>query len=442
MVEQLCKKVFIESFGCQINSVDCDIVSALLVKAGYAITQNEEGADIFIISTCGIRKGVERYIFPRLKELQDRKKDKSIVIGVIGCLPVIMNTELIERFDVDFVAGNDSLRRVPDMVASAYKGDSSIDIELNDDEQYSDIHPLRANMDDKISANITIIRGCNNFCTYCIEPYIRGRERSLGVDEIIEEVERIKSEGYKSITLLGQNVNSYKGGNNGNLVTFAELLERVAIAAKDLRIYFLTSHPKDMSDELIDVIAKYDSIYRHIHLPVQSGSNTTLKLMNRKYSCEYYLSRVEAIRKAIPNITISSDILVGFCDESEEDHRQTLELMKAVKFDYVSMSVYSERPGTYASKRLPDNILPEIKERRLKEVIKVQSKINFEKNSQHIGKTFSVLIEGYSDSNMMYGRTIYDKMVIFPAVSNDIGTYINLTITSADANNLYAEISK
>jgi tRNA-2-methylthio-N6-dimethylallyladenosine synthase len=432
-------KFYIETYGCQMNVADSEVVAAVLNTTQATLTDNVEEADIVLLNTCSIRDNAEQKVQHRLQELiaSKKKAHPGLIIGVIGCMAERMGEELINKFGIDFVAGPDAYMDIPNLLAQCQLGQKAINVQLSTTETYRDIIPARIGK--SISGFVSIMRGCNNFCSYCVVPYTRGRERSRDVDSILNEVKDLQAKGYKEVTLLGQNVNSYRFAEpDGQIIDFAQLLEKVALAAPDMRIRFTTSHPKDMSDKTLETIAKYDNICKFIHLPVQSGSNRILKLMNRKYTREWYLDRIAAIRKIVPNASIGTDVFCGFHDETIEDHQQTLSLMREVGFDMAFMFKYSERPGTYAHKHLPDLISEEEKVRRLNEIIELQTQLSLESNEREIGKVVDVLVEGYSKrSNQdMYGRTSQYKTVVFPKGNTRIGDVVQVKIQEASSATL------
>ena len=438
------KKYYIETYGCQMNVADSEVVAAIMHTTDYELSDNPDGADLVILNTCSIRDNAEQKIFSRLREINShRRKQHSAgsrqLVGVVGCMAERVGEELLNDYDVDFVAGPDAYLDLPSLLASAEKGNKAMNLELSTTQTYRQIIPSRIGK--QISGFVSIMRGCNNFCTYCIVPYTRGRERSRDVESILGEVGDLRDRGYKEVTLLGQNVNSYRYEHDGEVIDFADLLATVAKAAPDMRIRFTTSHPKDMSDKTLQTIAAHDNICKFIHLPVQSGSNKILKLMNRKYTREWYLDRIAAIRRFVPDATIGTDVFCGFHDETEEDHQLTLSLMREVGFDTAFMFKYSEREGTYASKHLKDNIPEEVKIRRLNEIIALQSELSLESNQREVGKTVEVLVEGFAKRSreQMYGRTSQYKTVVFPSKGRHIGEIIHAKITSASAATLIGE---
>ncbi len=436
----MAKKLFIETYGCQMNVADSEVVAAVMATDGYVLTDELKEADAVMLNTCSVRDNAEQKVLGRLQYLASLKKKHPMAIGVIGCMAERMQDELIREHGVDFVAGPDSYLDLPNLVGAVEKGEKAININLSTTETYKDVIPARIGK--SISGFVSIMRGCNNFCTYCIVPYTRGRERSRDVQSILNEVRDLQQKGYKEVTLLGQNVNSYRFVQGDTECGFPELLGLVAAAVPDMRIRFTTSHPKDMSDKTLEVIAAHDNLCKMIHLPVQSGSNTVLKAMNRKYTREWYLDRIAAIRRILPEAAISTDIFCGFHDETEEDHQQTLSLMKECAFDSAFTFKYSERPGTYASKHLEDNVPEDVKIRRLNELIATQLELSNASNLKDIGKEFEVLIEGYSKRSHddFFGRTSQNKVVIFPKSGKKIGDIVRVKVTSATAATLIGEL--
>lgn len=436
----MAKKLFIETYGCQMNVADSEVVAAVMATDGYVLTDELKDADAVMLNTCSVRDNAEQKVLGRLQYLASLKKKHPMAIGVIGCMAERMQDELIREHGVDFVAGPDSYLDLPNLVGAVEKGEKAININLSTTETYKDVIPARIGK--SISGFVSIMRGCNNFCTYCIVPYTRGRERSRDVQSILNEVRDLQQKGYKEVTLLGQNVNSYRFVQGDTECGFPELLGLVAEAVPDMRIRFTTSHPKDMSDKTLEVIAAHDNLCKMIHLPVQSGSNTVLKAMNRKYTREWYLDRIAAIRRILPEAAISTDIFCGFHDETEEDHQQTLSLMKECAFDSAFTFKYSERPGTYASKHLEDNVPEDVKIRRLNELIATQLELSNASNLKDIGKEFEVLIEGYSKRSHddFFGRTSQNKVVIFPKSGKKIGDIVRVKVTSATAATLIGEL--
>lgn len=425
------------------NVADSEVVAAIMLSDGYQMTDNEKEADTIIINTCSVRDNAEQKVISRLQYFNSlRKNNKDLNIGVIGCMAERMQEELLEKHNIDFVAGPDSYLDLPNLVGAVEKGEKAINIKLSKTETYKDVMPARIGK--SILGFVSIMRGCNKFCSYCIVPYTRGRERSREVESIINEVKNLQANGYKEVTLLGQNVDSYLyNDGKGNATDFSQLLEKVALAVPDMRIRFTTSYPNDMTDKTLEVIAQYPNICRYIHLPVQSGSNKTLKLMKRKYTREEYLDRIAAIRRILPEASIGTDIFCGFSDESEQDFEDTLSLMREVRFDMAFMFKYSERPGTFAAKHLPDNIPEEVKIHRLNQIIALQNQLSLTSNLNDIGKTFEVLVEGYSKRSRddFYGRTSQNKVVIFPKNGTKIGDLIDVTIHRATGASLIGEMN-
>ena len=431
------KKFHIETYGCQMNVADSEVVAAIMQTADCQMTDDWHEADIILLNTCSIRDNAEQKVVSRLRELRAlTRKEHRPTMGVIGCMAERMGEELIKDYKVDFVAGPDAYMDIPNLLAQCELGQKAINIELSKTETYREVMPARIGK--SISGFVSIMRGCNNFCSYCVVPYTRGRERSRDVESILNEVRDLWAKGYKEVTLLGQNVNSWQAGE----LDFADLLEMVAEAVPDMRIRFTTSHPKDMSDKTLETIARHKNLCRFIHLPVQSGSNKILKLMNRKYTREWYLDRIAAIRRILPDATIGTDVFCGFHDETLEDHAETLSLMREVGFDTAFMFKYSERPGTYAQKHLPDNIAEEEKVRRLNEIIALQNELSLASNRREIGKTVEVLVEGFSKRSHedMFGRTSQYKTVVFPRAGRHIGELVQVHVLEASAATLRGEI--
>lgn len=440
------KKVRIETYGCQMNVADSEVVAAQMALAGYEPTENDEEAAAVLLNTCSIRDNAEQKIYSRISYWNSmrRKTGRNIIIGVIGCMAERLKNELIEKYGVDLVAGPDAYLDIPNLIAAAETGAPAINIDLSTTETYRDVVPRRLGGAGAVGGFISIMRGCNNFCSYCIVPYTRGRERSRAPESILRELADLRERGFKEATLLGQNVNSYSytDETSGDNTDFPALLELVAKAAPDMRIRFTTSHPKDMSDRTLEVIAANSNLARHIHLPVQSGSNSVLKNMNRKYTREWYLDRVAAIRRIIPDAGLSTDMFTGFYNESEEDFRQTLELMREAGFDSAFMFKYSERPGTLASREMKDNVPEDVKIDRLNRMIALQNELSLESNRRDIGKEFEVLVEGRSkrDPNEYFGRTSQNKVAVFPRGNSRPGDFVRVRITDASSATLRAEI--
>lgn len=439
------KKVRIETYGCQMNVADSEVVAAMMALAGYEPTEVDGEAAAVLLNTCSIRDNAEQKIYSRLAywNAVRRKSGRNVIIGVIGCMAERLKNELIEKHGVDLVAGPDAYLDLPALVAAAETGQPAINIDLSLSETYRDVVPRRLGGAGAVGGFISIMRGCNNFCSYCIVPYTRGRERSREPQSILRELADLRARGFREATLLGQNVNSYSytDSQSGITVDFPSLLAMVAEAAPDMRIRFTTSHPKDMSDRTLEVIAAHPNLARHIHLPVQSGSNSVLKDMNRKYTREWYLERVAAIRRIIPDCGLTTDIFSGFHSETEEDHAQSLSLMEACGYDAAFMFKYSERPGTYASKHLEDNVPEEVKIRRLNEIIALQNRLSAESNQRCIGKTYEVLVEGVSKRSreQLYGRTEQNRVVVFDRGTHRVGDFVNVRITEASSATLKGE---
>ena len=442
-----CRKLYIETYGCQMNVADSEVVASILGMAGYSLTENIEETDAILLNTCSIRDNAEQKIVSRLTFLaslrRKRGKNHKLIVGVIGCMAERVRETLINNHGVDVVAGPDSYLDLPNLFAAAENGETAINVQLSATETYRDVIPVRIGSN-PISGYISIMRGCNNFCSYCIVPYTRGRERSREAESILNELADLRKRGFKEVTLLGQNVNSYKyTDSEGNVITFPKLLAMVAEAAPDMRVRFTTSHPKDMSDETIETIAKYHNICNHIHLPVQSGSNSVLKNMNRKYTREWYLDRIAAIKRTIPDCGISTDMFTGFYNESEEDFEQTLSLMREVGFDSAFMFKYSERPGTLASREMKDNIPEDVKIDRLNRMIALQNELSLASNKKDVGKTFEVLAEGVSKRStaQMVGRTQQNKTVVFDKANTKVGDLVNVTIDEVSSATLIGHLA-
>ncbi len=441
------KKLYIETYGCQMNVADSEVVASVMQMAGFSLTETIDDADAVLLNTCSIRDNAEQKIVGRLEALnamrRKRPRDRRMLTGVIGCMAERVRDTLINDYKVDIVAGPDSYLDLPALFAAAENGEKAINVELSTTETYRDIIPVRIGAN-RVSGFISIMRGCNNFCSYCIVPYTRGRERSREPRSILAELDDLRAKGFREVTLLGQNVNSYSftDAATGETTGFDRLLAMVAEHAPEMRIRFTTSHPKDMSDDTISVIASHPNIARHIHLPVQSGSNKVLKAMNRKYTREWYLGRIAALRSAIPDCGISTDLFTGFHDESEEDFNETLSLMKEVGFDSAFMFKYSERPGTLAARTMPDNIPEDIKIERLNRMIALQNELSAESNRRDIGKEFDVLIEGVSkrSTDQRLGRNSQNKAVIVPRGDYKIGDTVRVRIVSSTSATLIAEL--
>jgi tRNA-2-methylthio-N6-dimethylallyladenosine synthase len=435
------KKLFIETYGCQMNVADSEVVASIMQMDGFELTEKIGDADAIFVNTCSVRDNAEQKVVQRLKYYQSlKRKNKKLIVGVIGCMAERVKEDLITNHGVNMVVGPDAYLDIPNLINSVEKGEKAINVELSKTETYKDVMPTRIGA--SISGFVSIMRGCDKFCTYCVVPYTRGRERSRDVESILGEIADLKQKNYKEVTLLGQTVNSYKYVSADRTILFPELLSIVAEAFPEMRIRFTTSHPKDMDDATLEVIARYPNLCRFIHLPVQSGSNDVLKRMNRKYTREWYLDRIAAIHRIIPECSIGTDIFCGFSGETEEDHAQTLSLMQEVRFDQAFMFKYSERPGTVAAKRMPDDVSKEVKVRRLNEIIELQNRITYENNQSDIGREFEVLVEGFSkrSNEQLFGRTSQNKVVIFPREGRRIGELIRVRINSASSATLIGEV--
>ena len=433
------KRVYIETYGCQMNVADSEVVASIMQMDGYHLTEDPELADAVLINTCSVRDNAEQKVLNRIEYYHSirKKRKRSLTIGVLGCMAERAKGELIEKHHVDLVVGPDSYLDLPNLVGAVERGEKAINVELSTSETYKDVMPLKMS-GVHISGFVSIMRGCNNFCSYCIVPYTRGRERSRELESIIREVTDLASKGYREVTLLGQNVNSYRFVDGDRVYDFADLLEAVALAVPGMRIRFTSPHPKDMDDKAIRTMAKYPNICKHIHLPAQSGNNRILKLMKRNYTREWYLERVAAIRAVMPDCAITSDLFCGFHDESEEDFQETLSLMREVGYEASFMFKYSERPGTYAAKYLEDNVPEEVKIRRLQEMIDLQSQLSLESNLRDVGRVVEVLIEGFSKRSreQLFGRTQQNKVVVFDKQGYRIGQYVQVLVESATAATL------
>ena len=429
------KRFYIESYGCQMNFSDSEIVASILNDQGFGATRNYEDADLVLINTCSIREKAEQTVRKRLTEFKKLKQHKpGMLVGVLGCMAERLKAKFLEEEQlVDIVVGPDAYRALPALVEEAETGQRAVNVLLSRDETYADISPVRLDSNG-VTAFVSIMRGCNNMCSFCVVPFTRGRERSRDAVSIVKECRELFNKGYKEITLLGQNVDSYYFPDEANdeIVTFAKLLEKVALISPLLRVRFSTSHPKDITDDVLHTIARYENICKYIHLPVQSGSTRVLQLMNRTYTKEWYLAKVDRIREIIPDCGISSDVIAGFCSETEEDHQETLQVMEYSNYDMSYMFVYSERPGTLAQKRYQDDIPEEIKKRRLTEIVGLQNRLSFESNRKDIGKTFKVLIEGDSkrSADDWMGRNTQNKVVVFPKGNSNFkkGDYVMIKV--------------
>ncbi len=440
------KKLFIETYGCQMNVADSEVVASVMQMAGYELCENEADADAIFMNTCSVRENAENKIYNRLETLHaEQRKGRRVILGVLGCMAERVKDDLIENHYANLVCGPDSYLNLPDMIAQCENGNNAIDIELSKTETYRDIVPQRIGLA-KVSGFVSIMRGCNNFCHYCIVPYTRGRERSRDAESILREVKDLSDRKFKEVTLLGQNVNSYglspSGKREEGSVSFAELLRMVARAVPHMRVRFTTSNPEDMTEDILHAIAEEPNLCKHIHFPAQSGSDKVLKLMNRKYTRAEYLAKVDAIRKIIPGCGLTTDIFVGYHDETEEDHEETLSLVREVGFDSAFMFKYSERPGTYAAKHLPDNVSEEVKIRRLNELIKLQTEISAQRNKEDEGKVFDVLVETYSKRSrqQLMGRTEQNKAVVFDKGAHHIGETVRVKIIGSTSATLFGEV--
>ena len=436
------KKLFIETYGCQMNVADSEVVASIMQMDGYSLTDKIEEADAVFVNTCSVRDNAEQRVYGRLQYFRSlKRKKKHLIVGVLGCMAERVKEKLIEEHHADLVVGPDAYMDLPNLVGAVERGEKAINVELSTKETYKDVMPLKMG-GVHISGFVSIMRGCNNFCTYCIVPYTRGRERSRDVESILREIRDMQSKGFKEVTLLGQNVNSYAyEDETGEKVTFPMLLERVAEEVPGMRIRFVTSHPKDMSDDTLRVIAAHNNICKYIHLPAQSGSSRILKVMNRKYTREWYLDRIAAIRRIVPEAAIATDLFCGFHSETEEDYEETLSLMREVRFDAAFLFKYSERPGTYAARHLPDTVSEEEKVRRLQGMIDLQNQLSEESNLRDVGKVFEVLVEGFSKRSreQLFGRTSQNKVVIFNKGNHRVGQFVNLRIVKASSATLFGE---
>lgn len=436
----MAKKLYIETYGCQMNVADSEVVASVMNTAGYEVVNDLESADAVFMNTCSIRDNAEQKIDSRLSYFQTIKKKRKLIVGVLGCMAERQKEALLESKVVDLVVGPDAYLDLPNLIGMVEQGHQAINVELSTTETYKDIIPSRIS-GNVISGYVSIMRGCNNFCSYCIVPYTRGRERSREVNSILNEIEDLKQRGFKEVVLLGQNVNSYRFMEREQEINFARLLAIVAEAYPSMRIRFTTSHPKDMGDDVLETMAAYPNICRHIHLPVQSGSDRILKSMNRKYTREWYLNRIEAIRRILPDCGITTDLFCGFHNETEEDQQLSLSLLKEVVFDSAFMFKYSERPGTFASKNLPDNVPEEVKIERLNEIIALQNQMSALSNQRDVGKVFEVLVEGRSkrSSEQLFGRTSQNKVVVFPKGNHKVGDFVSVKISSSTSATLIGE---
>lgn len=436
------KKLFLETYGCQMNVADTEVVASIMEMDGYTLTDNDKDADAIFVNTCSIRENAEQKVIQRLEYFQSlkRKRKNNLIIGVLGCMAERAKSDLIDDHKVDIVVGPDAYLDLPNLVGAAEQGEKVMNVELSKTETYKDVIPLKLN-GSNISGYLSIMRGCDKFCTYCIVPFTRGRERSREPESILNELRDMQAKGFREVILLGQNVNSYKFKDEDRVIDFSDLLALVAEQAPEIRIRFTTSHPWDMNDKTLETIARYKNLANYIHLPVQSGSSRMLKLMNRRYDREWYMERIAAIKRIIPNCGLSTDIMCGFHSETEEDHKETLSLMREVGFDSAFMFKYSERPGTYAAKRLDDNISEEVKSRRLQEIIDLQLELSRESNEKDLGKEFEVLIEGFSKRSreQLFGRNEQNKVVIFDKKNYRIGQFAKVVITGFTSATLFGE---
>lgn len=437
------KKIYIETYGCQMNVGDSEVIFSILGKEGYERTESMDEADVILANTCSVRDNAEQRIWGRIEVFHKQKEKRDgVMVGIVGCMAERLKDKLLDTHKVDLVAGPDSYRTLPALLRDIAPDKPQINVMLSHEETYADIVPVRADRNG-VSAFISIMRGCNNVCSYCVVPYTRGAERSRDPQTIVNEARDVFSKGYKEVTLLGQNVDSYNWKPaDGEGCDFPKLLEMVARISPELRVRFATNHPKDISDGLIETMARYDNICNHIHLPVQSGSDRLLEKMRRRYTAEWYLERVARIREVLPGCGITTDVIAGFCSETEEDHQQTLELFRKVGFDYAYMFYYSERPGTLAARHYPDDVPLDVKTRRLNEIIALQSELSLKSNQNDIGKTFRVLVEGPSKKNPdeLCGRSGSNKMCVFPGKGHKAGDYVNVKVLSCTSATLIGEL--
>lgn len=438
------KKIYIETYGCQMNVGDSEVIFSILGKEGYERTESMDDADVILANTCSVRDNAEQRIWGRIEVFHKQKEKRSgVVVGIVGCMAERLKDKLLDTHKVDLVAGPDSYRTLPTLLRDIAPDKPQINVMLSHEETYADIVPVRTDRNG-VSAFISIMRGCNNVCSYCVVPYTRGAERSRDPQTIVDEARDVFSKGYKEVTLLGQNVDSYNWKPaEGEGCDFPKLLEMVARISPELRVRFATNHPKDISDELIETMARYDNICNHIHLPVQSGSDRLLEKMRRRYTAEWYLERVAMIREVLPGCGITTDVIAGFCSETEEDHQQTLELFRKVGFDYAYMFYYSERPGTLAARHYPDDVPLDVKTRRLNEIIALQSELSLKSNQNDIGKTFRVLVEGPSKKNSeeLCGRSGSNKMCVFPGKGHKAGDYVDVKVLSCTSATLIGKLA-
>lgn len=436
------KRIYIETYGCQMNVVDSEVIFSIMSKEGYERTANMDEADIILANTCSVRDNAEQRIWGRLEVFRKQKESRpGVIVGIVGCMAERLKDQLTKTGKVDLVAGPDTYRTIPDMVKEITPGNPAINVLLSREETYADIVPVRTDKNG-VSAFISIMRGCNNVCSYCVVPYTRGAERSRNPETILAEARDVFSKGYKEVTLLGQNVDSYLWKDGERQVDFADLLEAVAMIDPSLRVRFATNHPKDISDKLIETMAAHRNICDHIHLPVQSGSDRMLEKMRRRYTRDWYMDRVRKIRKVLPGCGITTDVIAGFCSETEEDHQETLSLFREAGFDYAYMFCYSERPGTIAARNYPDDVPQEVKTRRLNEIIELQNQLSLESNRMDVGKVFEVLVEGPSKRNPeeLCGRTGSDKMCVFPGLGHKARDYVRVKVTDCTSATLLGTI--
>jgi tRNA-2-methylthio-N6-dimethylallyladenosine synthase len=438
------KKIYIETYGCQMNVADSEVVMSILLEAGYTLAADINDADLILINTCSIRENAEQRIWSRLRTIKHlRRKNRDLIVGLLGCMAERLKENLLETEQlVDIVVGPDAYRQLPQLIDEAGSGHKAVNVLLSRDETYADISPVRMDKNG-VSSFVSIMRGCNNMCAYCVVPYVRGAERSRNPESIIREVRELFNKGYRDVTLLGQNVDSYSWRSVDNTSGFAELLELTAMISPLLRVRFSTSHPKDISDTLLETMVRHDNICRHIHLPAQSGSSRILKLMNREYSREWYMDRISAVRSYIPDCAISTDMIAGFCTETEKDHQDSLSLMEWAGFDFAYMFKYSERPGTKAARKYKDDVSDEIKTRRLNEIIALQNRLSALSKRNDVGKTFEVLAEGTSkrSSEHLSGRTSQNKVVVFPKENSRKGEYVSVLIERSTSATLIGKIA-
>ena len=437
------RKIYIETYGCQMNVVDSEVIFAIMAKEGYERTESMDEADIILANTCSVRDNAEQRIWGRIELFHTQKKKRpEVIVGIVGCMAERLKDKLTDTGKVDLVAGPDSYRAIPELIRNIAPDKPQVDVLLSHEETYADIVPVRTDKNG-VSAFISIMRGCNNVCSYCVVPYTRGAERSRDPETILSEARDVFSRGYREVTLLGQNVDSYLWKCDAGTVTFAQLLESVSEISPELRVRFATNHPKDISDDLIEAMARHDNICKHIHLPVQSGSDRLLEKMRRRYTREWYLERVRKIREVLPGCGITTDVIAGFCSETEEDHQDTLSLFSEVGFDYAFMFNYSERPGTLAARKYPDDVPPEVKTRRLNEIISLQNELSLKSNQADLGKTFTVLVEGPSKKNPdeLCGRTGSNKMCVFPDRIHKAGDYVDVTVLSCTSATLICKLA-